>query len=272
LPAPELFQGIREVIEHNARGHFSYLLGQVSQNGFWNFYFVVLAVKTPIAFLALLLAGAAFVVRSSKTGFARCLPVAFSLGVLLVALFSRINIGVRHILPIYMSFSLLAAVAVLRLLETSGVRAWIPAAVAILLGWFAVNSLLSHPDYLPYFNEFAGSHPENILVDSDLDWGQDFKRLLGRLRQGGAKVLTLSSRYYIKLDQPGFPVIRPLNPNTPLTGWNAVSMTAWKLLPLDPIKSDPYAKLWPDLIPPQEIVGKSIYLWYFPPSAGYPLN
>ena len=34
----------------------------------------------------------------------------------------------------------------------------------------------ANPDYLPYFNE-AVAHPERVLVDSDLDWGQDLRRL-----------------------------------------------------------------------------------------------
>jgi len=58
-----------------------------------------------------------------------------------------------------------------------------PIALAVLVAWLAGSSLLSHPDYLAYFNEFAGGEPQNILVDSDLDWGQDIKRLSTRLHE-----------------------------------------------------------------------------------------
>jgi len=58
----------------------------------------------------------------------------------------------------------------------------------VLAAWFGASSLISHPDYLAYFNEFAGSEPENIVVDSDLDWGQDVKRLAARLREVGLPV------------------------------------------------------------------------------------
>ena len=45
-----------------------------------------------------------------------------------------------------------------------------------------IGSLAAHPDYLAYFNALAGDDPERIVVDSDLDWGQDIKRLGQRLR------------------------------------------------------------------------------------------
>ena len=51
------FDGIASVRAHNAEGHSSYLLGRVSTSGFWYYFPVVLGVKTPIAFLILLLLG-----------------------------------------------------------------------------------------------------------------------------------------------------------------------------------------------------------------------
>ncbi|HMD70057.1 MAG TPA: glycosyltransferase family 39 protein, partial [Bryobacteraceae bacterium] len=48
LPAPELWAGIQEVREHNAKGHYGYLLGTVGGTGFWDFYWVALGVKTPL--------------------------------------------------------------------------------------------------------------------------------------------------------------------------------------------------------------------------------
>jgi len=38
VPAPELFQGIQDVMRHNAEGHPSFLLGERSNTGFWYFY------------------------------------------------------------------------------------------------------------------------------------------------------------------------------------------------------------------------------------------
>ncbi len=270
LPAPELFAGVRQVREHNELGHDSYLLGERSHTGFWPFYLVGLAVKTPLAYLVLLGAGIVMLFRKSSgvsAGRPAGLlhdrlrtPLAFSTGILLVGMVTRINIGIRHVLPVYVGFSLIAAVALLRWLELGIARRWMAGALAVLVLWFSASSLLAHPDYLPYFNELAGSEPEKILVDSDLDWGQDLKRLAARLREVGATSVAFDK--YIVGDwekEHGFPRIHPLDRNSPSVGWNAIGVGLWKTSRL---------VLWPDRIPPQERVGKSILLWYFPPAPG----
>jgi len=263
LPVPELWAGIQEVRDHNAKGHYCYLLGTVGGTGFWDFYWVALGVKTPLGFLGLLAAGVALAFRKRPRANELWLPLAFSGGVLLVGMFSRINIGIRHVLPMYAGFSLVAAFAALDLLGAAGeARRWVRAVPGVLCLWFAASSLLAHPDYLAYFNEIAGSQPENILVDSDLDWGQDQKRLAQRLHELGATEVNYSPYIMSELEREhGFPHIHILDRNTPLPGWNAVSLTVWKELRM---------VNWPDRFPAQEHVGKSILLWYFPPPAGMP--
>jgi hypothetical protein len=54
---------------------------------------------------------------------------------------------------------------------------------AVPLVWMAVSGARTHPDYLAYFNELAGSKPNEILMDSNFDWGQDWKLLANRLRE-----------------------------------------------------------------------------------------
>jgi hypothetical protein len=269
LPAPELYAGIREVQQHNDLGHHSYLLGQRGTKGWWYFFPVVLAVKTPLAFLILLGAWIFLAVRR-RLGFERgWIPMAFSAGILAVAMASSINIGVRHILPVYIGFSLLAAVATLKILETTIERRWRVAALALLAVWFAGSSLLSHPDYLPYFNELAGDHPENIVVDSDLDWGQDIKRLARRLKEVGAQEVTLSTLLVADFEKEhGIPHrIANMDVINPPTGWCAIGFTYWKVARLGLYEKYPQYTLWPDRIPPLERVGKSMLLWYFPPGS-----
>ncbi len=265
LPAPEVFSGIRAVLRHNATGHPTYLLGQRNLTGFWYFYPLVLAVKTPLAFLLLLGYGVVLALRQRSPYRRAWIPVSFAAGILLVGLESHINIGVRHILPIYMAFSILAAIAVLRLLELSRARRWMRIGLALLVAWFAGSSLLAHPDYLPYFNELAGSQPEKIVVDSDLDWGQDMKRLAKRLHQAGARELTFNQLFIADLEhQHGFPPIREMNVANPSPGWNAVSLTYLKWARLGLWNAYPQLRLWPDYVRPAERVGKGILLWYFP--------
>lgn len=258
LPAPELYAGIRQVIEHNALGQDSYLLGSYNRAGFWLFFPVALAVKTPLGILILAAVALILGLRTRSSNRNLRVLVAYAAGILFVAVFSRIDIGIRHVLPMYVGLSLSGAVALVRLLEWSNTRRWLQAALTVLVLWVAGSSLLSHPDYLAYFNELAGSQPEKILVDSDLDWGQDLKRLAARLREVGATDVTFDP--YMPGDvekELGFPRIHRMNPDAPSPGWNAIGAMLWKEAGLIH---------WPDRIPPQERVGKSIFLWYFAPA------
>ena len=257
LPAPELFAGIRQVKGHNAAGHPSYFLGARSDQGFLFFFPVALAVKTPLAFLILLAALAAPALRKQFRGESIGIPLAFSAAILAVGMSSKINIGVRHILPVYIGLTMVSAVALVRLVNLSEARKWLKVAVAVLLVWFSASSLWSHPDYLPYFNELAGGEPEKILADSDLDWGQDLKRLSTRLHEAGATDVIFDK--YIIGDwekEHGFPRIHMMKKDTPSYGWNAIGVGLWK---------ESRLVIWPDSIKPHERVGKSILLWYFPP-------
>ena len=265
LPAPEVFSGIRAVMRHNSTGHPTYFLGERNITGFWYFYPVVLAVKTPLAFLVLLGYGVVLALRKRSPYRRAWIPLSFAASILLVGLQSHINIGVRHILPIYMGFSILAAIAAVRLLELSRARRWMWIGPALLVAWFAGSSFLAHPDYLPYFNELAGSEPEKIVGDSDLDWGQDMKRLATRLHQAGAREVTFNPFIIADLEhEHGFPPIREMDLANPSPGWNAVSLTYLKVGRLGLWNSYPQLRLWQEYIPPTERVGKGVLLWYFP--------
>jgi hypothetical protein len=273
LPAPELYRGIQQVMEHNTAGHAGYLLGQRSATGWWYFFEVALAVKTPLAFLILLGFGVVLALRRRDRFERPWLPLTFAGGILLVGMLSRINIGLRHVLPVYIGFAVLAALAVVRMLELSETRKWVRIALPLLAIWLAGSSLLSHPDYLAYFNELGGSEPEKILVDSDLDWGQDLKRLARRLHEVGAKEVTFLQVFVADLEgEHGFPPIRGrVDVLSPSPGWNAVEVTGWKETRMGLGDRYPNAILWPDRIQPLERVGKSILLYYFPyPAEGSP--
>jgi 4-amino-4-deoxy-L-arabinose transferase-like glycosyltransferase len=268
LPAPELFAGIKQMLDHNAHGHPAYLLGMRSKTGWWYYYPVVLAVKTPLAFLSLLFAGG-LVCWRNRSQAAYWLPAAFSLGILCAALFSQINIGVRHILVVYMGFSVMAALGALRLLELSRAARWAAWTLGVLLVWHGATSALSHPDYIPYTNALAGNQPEKVLVDSDLDWGQDMKRLGRRLRELGARQVTFNPLIIAYLEAAhGFPPIQPMAPEAPSPGWNAASLTVMLAGRLGLGDEHPEIRLWTDGFKPLERVGKSTYLWYFPPAGG----
>ncbi len=263
LPAPEFFDGIRNALHHNATGHTAYLLGQVSKTGWWYFFPVALAVKTPIAFL-LLLASGAYLCWKKRREVAYLLPLAFSLGILLPAMTSHVNIGVRHILPVYIGFSIMAG-------QVGDQPHRKPAAtvLAVLLVWLAITGAIRHPDYLAYFNELVGSQPEKVLVDSDLDWRQDTKRLAQRLKELGASEVSFGQFIWKAqcLDVwPGLPHPKVINPLVPVEGWTAVSPTLDKTTQYGMDYRFPNLQPWFDYIQPVERVG-SLLLYYVPPGS-----
>ena len=251
LPAPRFFTGLATVWAHNAAGHASYLLGRRSATGFWYYYPVALALKTPLA-MQLLAAGVAS--AACRRHFARlAAPLAFCLAILACSFASRINIGVRHVLPLYVGLSVVCGVVAATMLRHPAAR-WI---LAALLAWHVASGALQHPDYLSYTNEIAGNRPEDFLADSDLDWGQDMKRLGERLQRAGASEVTFNpfNKTYPSLAGHAFPRMLPGDVAHPSSGWNAVSVSTWKIFG---------TPVWPYGVQPQERIGRSILLWYFP--------
>ena len=92
------------------------------------------------------------------------------------ALTSHLNIGHRHLLPLYPAVFILAGVAV-GTLRISTRRRLAVAATAAGLQFAAAAG--TYPHYLAYFNAIAGgpANGHRLLVDSSLDWGQDLSRV-----------------------------------------------------------------------------------------------
>jgi hypothetical protein len=121
-----------------------------------------------------------------------------------------------------------------------------------------VSSARAHPDYLAYFNELAGARPERVLVDSDLDWGQDLRRLTATLQRRGIDTLSVRLFGSADLRRHDLPVFRVLPPYQPATGWIAVSELMLRT-------SDRFT--WLKAYEPVERVGKSIRLYHIPGEA-----
>ena len=176
----------------------------------------------------------------------------------------HINVGLRHILPIYLGLAIVAAIGTVHLYELARRRGWAKGALVVLVGWFALTSLAAHPDYLPYFNAIAGDEPERIVADSDLDWGQDMTRLGARLHELGAASVTFQPLVFDFYDKRGLPPMDFGSPLAPAPGWNALSITQWKVMRMG---VNPPLTPWPDrtTMKPVERVGKGVLLYYFPP-------
>jgi hypothetical protein len=258
MPLPELVDGVRQLTGHTEHGHSAFLLGEHRRTGWWYFFPFGIAVKTPIALLLLTVIGAVVAIRTARAraDWRYLAPLAAAAAILAVAMTSTINIGVRHVLPIFPLIAITAGIGAVRVWGLTRHRHLARASVAALLAWQVGVSARAHPDYLPYFNELAGAHPERLLRDSDLDWGQDLLRLADTVRARG--ITTLNIAYFGQADIAKLvpAVTRPFSPAERPVGWIAISEQL--LSHADPQLA---GYRWLRWIDPVAQVGKSIKLY-----------
>ena len=174
-------------VKLTANFYTSYLLGKIYSHGVWFYFPVVFLIKSTIGVLALLLLTAGVVamrqLRRPREIFFLLIPTIFYL---LVALAVGMNIGVRHILIVYVFLYALIGGAAWTLLQKN--RKWIYV-VGVLLLFHAASSVSAFPNYIPYGNEFWGgpSHTYKYLTDSNSDWGQQLKSIKRYLDARGVK-------------------------------------------------------------------------------------
>jgi hypothetical protein len=185
LPEGFLYGAAYVSFTSQTRGAF--LNGEYSLLG-WRSYFIwAFALKTTLPFMAACALGAWVAVRSrlkpaaSLAGrVAGLLPLTplFALFSVywIVSIQSHLNIGQRHLMPIYPVLFILAGALGPWLARPLGWRGFV---VAGLIAWHVGESASVAPHYLAYFNELAGgpSGGSQHLVDSSLDWGQDLPGL-----------------------------------------------------------------------------------------------
>jgi hypothetical protein len=252
-----------------AQQRSGFLAGSYSLNGWWYFFPLAFLIKTPISLILLLLAGLALCAvrwrRFLDHSIYALLPL---LTFLTTAMMMKLNIGVRHILPIQPFVLLLAGTAIAELYapQRKPFRLLLGAICLMAIAEFA----LICPHYLAFFNQFIGG-PRNghkYLVDSNLDWGQDLKGLKGWMDQHEVQHINLSyfgtaDPAYYKIDctyLPGGPFFTDRLVKAPdLPGYVAVSVTNLRGVYFTESARLIYYKLL--LAEPVAIIGYSIYIY-----------
>jgi 4-amino-4-deoxy-L-arabinose transferase-like glycosyltransferase len=153
----------------------SYFFGHVYRHGNWKYFPAAFLIKSTLPFLVMLVLVpvawfAGYWRRWRETVFL-LVPVVLYL---FVAMRSDMNIGMRHILPLYGFLYVLVAGAAVTLAARS--RRWVWVYVALLV-WQAVTSALAAPGYMAYANEAWGGPTQvhRYLSDANSDWGQQLK-------------------------------------------------------------------------------------------------
>jgi hypothetical protein len=262
IPAPDFLRGLWEAKEQGTRESSAYFLGKMRHGVCWDFFLVALGVKSPLAFLLLVGIGMAVLLKrwQYRRDWRFLAPVVAAVAILLVTMPVKLHLGVRHILIVYPLLSIAAGFGAVALWRNTAHRGWARTATILLLGWLVVSSVRAHPDYFPYFNELAGGRPERILVDSDLDWGQDLLRLAAALRSRKVDKVALCYFGTADLSRRGLPPYTDLVPFRPTTGWIAISLGKLKGSYSEP----PGAYAWLEAYQPVALVGRSIRLYDIP--------
>jgi 4-amino-4-deoxy-L-arabinose transferase-like glycosyltransferase len=176
LPEAYLY-GVTDVTILSREGRVMYLFGRMYPQGRWFYFPAAFLIKSTIGFLLLLLLVpfSRSLWRSDvrrEVLFLLIPPVIF-FG---AALMSKLDIGIRHVMPAMPFLIVLVAAGALGLARQSRAWAW---AVSILLVLHVGSSLHAFPNYLPYSNEFFGgpSRTYRELSDSNVGWGGGLKAL-----------------------------------------------------------------------------------------------
>jgi hypothetical protein len=263
----------------------TYLLGEYSWTGWWYYFPLTIVYKSP---LTLLLCGAVAAAMGYNVYKHRdpkkrqylngpwkvvCLATP-PLIYLLIAMRSNINLGLRHVLPIFPFLYIGLGLAAARIfaLKPAVARRWF----GVIFLALAAETALAFPNFIAFFNAAAGGSRGglDLLGDSNLDWGQDL-RLLSEWRQKHSEgqlyliYFGLADPWYYGIDEyvnlPSGYKFGPVPPKQiPMTpGTLAVSATM-----LQGIYGDDTSRMIFHTLrtkaKPKEVLGGTIYLYDWP--------
>jgi hypothetical protein len=191
-------RGMGEIRRTSAAGRVAFLLGERNVGGWWYFFPVALALKTPVALqlLALLAVVGAWVAGRDGSwrhwlvhrARAPALGAALFIGALLA---SGMNIGSRHALPALPLLCILVAQGIAPIWGRG--RAGVRGALALVFATYVLSTLLHYPYFLSYLSEYArGRALHETLVDSSTDWGQGLVALRAFMQERGIDVVALA--------------------------------------------------------------------------------
>jgi len=287
MPAATHIKIYQSLQQHYAEGHPSFLMGVNSTHGWWYYFPAAFLIKTPLPTLILLAVSVAsgvlgwILTRRKMQDAAYRLQAAGVVWILglfpvvhfVTALFSSVNIGYRHLLPILPFLFVFIAYCLSRIAYRA-----LPVAyhspgrlVALsLFAWYVVGAVTIFPHNLAYFNELAGG-PDNgykWLVDSNLDWGQNLKELKMWLDARGVERVFISQfspsrpEVYGLLATmlPPSPRAGPFAPFDPAPGWYAIGATTLQGVYTPDVNTFAYFRA----MTPTARIGHAMFVYYVP--------
>jgi len=292
-PLAEYGLGLLMVLQRNAGGNRAYFLGDLNNSGVKNYFPIVYSLKEPIPFLILLIT--AIIIGLSRLGllreklswflkqyFTQVAMLSWILVYWVMAIYSTVNIGIRHLMPVYGFTFILIAGTLIQSFAYS--KKYFKVIMSILLVWYAAEFMFIYPHYLTYFNQFALIRPSyvegqngwirgghNYVVDSSLDWGQDLWRLGDWVKQNNIHKINVDyfgwadRQYYIGnalnwIESTRYPTKELFIRDNPSGGYIAISATFYQ----ESLATDSHYG-WLKQEKPIAFIGNSIFVWYITP-------
>lgn len=292
-PYAQYTLGLFMVFQRATGGNTTFFLGDVTNKG-WKSYFPILyAIKEPLTLhiltiIALLLLAAcgtkeawkkifASLSRFLKNNFIEIAMLIFLAIYWSASITSNLNIGIRHILPTFPFVYVLVSGQMKRLFEKIRHKKILVVVYwsigAILIIWYAFSSLSSFPYYLTYFNELVGGNKNGhtYVTDSNLDWGQDLKRLAKWVDDNKIPEIYLdyfggaTPSYYLGNKAKSWSGTN--DPKDAKGKWLAISATfkqQGQALPTKGWNQPTDFYLWLNEYKPVTVIGNSIFVYYIP--------
>jgi 4-amino-4-deoxy-L-arabinose transferase-like glycosyltransferase len=259
--------------DHQLHGRLGFLLGEFS-NGWWYYFPLIYTIKTPIPLILLLLLSIVLFVWRRNWAWPVLWPLLLAGGVFAASMVSRVNIGYRYLLPMIPPLTVFMG----QLARPGYIKSRlgkVSLSLALLLAMLI--SIAVHPHYLAYFNVLAGG-PDNawrIVVDSNIDWGQDLQGLAKYMEENGYDIVNANWLGTAPLKAYGingrivegwpaakeYPLYDWFYPAHPAPGFYAISVTQLQGLYL---KGDKERFKWFKERQPLDKIGYSLFVYDVP--------
>ncbi|OHA63428.1 MAG: hypothetical protein A2667_03155 [Candidatus Wildermuthbacteria bacterium RIFCSPHIGHO2_01_FULL_47_27] len=275
--------GVDMATQRASGGNTTYFMGEVSAAGWLSYFPLIYVIKEPLALFLLIIFALVYMAVAIKrppwqespkrlkswlaghfTQFAMLLWIAIYWA---ASLASNLNIGIRHLLPTFPFVYALVAWATMQWVPTGGrFKKFSFAFVVLILLWQAITVIKVYPSFLSYFNELAGGPTggSSYVVDSNLDWGQDLKRLAKFVKQNNIDKIKIAyfgggiPKYYLGGKAESFKWEEPQK------GWVAISATLLRggqSVPAPGFNESTSHFYWLYPYQPVTVIGNSIFVY-----------
>lgn len=180
---------LMETFKRLEKGRSSFIMGSYSLEGVWYYFPVAFLIKNPLFLVLSWLIGFMFVLKRCKNHIWIIFPFLIYFA---ASINTKVQIGVRHLLPVMPFAILMASIGIKKIVENYSLKAICPTILVFIISLFSL--IKTHPFYLSYFSEIIGGAKNGYkyLTDSNIDWGQDIKTLANYLKKQGNPPIILT--------------------------------------------------------------------------------